>query len=72
VKKTAARAAPDSATANSTTAQSNPSNREDQSSGATDAAAILTAVDEDEEGAEEAQLPEAFDYHSDPEDGDES
>ena len=33
-----------------------------------DAAAVLTAVDEDDEGGEEAQVPEAFDYHSDPED----
>ena len=33
-----------------------------------DAAAVLTAVDEDEEGAEEAQLPEEFEYHSEGED----
>jgi 26S proteasome regulatory subunit N2 len=32
--------------------------------GAAAAAGVLTAVDEDEEGGEEAPLPEEFDYHS--------
>ncbi|KAK2809213.1 hypothetical protein FQN50_004049 [Emmonsiellopsis sp. PD_5] len=35
--------------------------------GAAAAAGVLTAVDEDEEGAEEAPVPEEFDYHSDAE-----
>lgn len=35
------------------------------SSGAAAAAGVLTAVDEDEEGAEEAPVPNEFDYHSD-------
>ncbi|OJD19903.1 hypothetical protein AJ78_00097 [Emergomyces pasteurianus Ep9510] len=33
--------------------------------GAAAAAGVLTAVDEDEEGAEEAPVPDEFDYHSD-------
>jgi len=37
--------------------------------GAAAAAGVLTAVDEDEEGTEEAPLPEEFDYHSDNEGG---
>lgn len=37
--------------------------------GAAAAAGVLTAVDEDEEGAEEAPLPEEFDYHTDNEGG---
>lgn len=36
--------------------------------GAAAAAGVLTAVDEDEEGGEEAPVPEEFDYHSDTED----
>lgn len=39
-------------------------------SGAAEAAGVLTAVDEDEEGAEEAELPKEFEYHSDGEGGD--
>ena len=38
-------------------------------SGAAAAAGVLTAVDEDEEGAEEAPVPEEFDYYSDNEGG---
>lgn len=38
-----------------------------QAGNANDAAAVLTAIDEDEEGGEEAQLPDEFDYYSDPE-----
>ena len=38
------------------------------SSGAAEAAGVLTAVDEDEEGGEEAEVPRDFEYHSDPED----
>jgi 26S proteasome regulatory subunit N2 len=38
--------------------------------GAAAAAGVLTAVDEDEEGAEEAPLPEEFDYHTDDEGAD--
>jgi 26S proteasome regulatory subunit N2 len=34
-------------------------------SGAAAAAGVLTAVDEDEEGAEEAPVPREFDYESD-------
>ena len=71
VKKAPAKAAPagDATAAEPVT----PNNRgeELQSSDFTDAAAILTAVDEDEEDAEEAQVPEAFDYYTDPEDADE-
>lgn len=37
--------------------------------GAAAAAGVLTAVDEDEEGAEEAEVPREFEYHSD-DDGD--
>ena len=33
--------------------------------GAAEAAGVLTAVDEDVEGGEEAELPREFDYHSD-------
>ena len=33
--------------------------------GAAEAAGVLTAVDEDDEGGEEAELPHDFDYHSD-------
>lgn len=33
--------------------------------GAAAAAGVLTAVDEDEEGAEEAECPRSFDYFSD-------
>jgi 26S proteasome regulatory subunit N2 len=39
--------------------------------GAAAAAGVLTAVDEDEEGAEEAPVPGEFDYHTDNEGGDE-
>lgn len=35
--------------------------------GAAAAAGVLTAVDEDEEGAEEAEVPREFEYHSDDE-----
>jgi 26S proteasome regulatory subunit N2 len=37
--------------------------------GAAAAAGVLTAVDEDEEGAEEAPVPSEFDYYSDGEGG---
>ena len=37
--------------------------------GAAEAAGVLTAVDEDGEGAEEAELPREFEYHSDGEGG---
>ena len=33
--------------------------------GAAEAAGVLTAVDEDDDGAEDAELPKEFDYHSD-------
>lgn len=33
--------------------------------GAAEAAGVLTAVDEDDEGGEEAELPHEFDYDSD-------
>ena len=39
--------------------------------GAAAAAGVLTAVDEDEEGGEEAPVPEEFDYHTDNEGGEE-
>jgi 26S proteasome regulatory subunit N2 len=38
--------------------------------GAAEAAGVLTAVDEDGEGSEEAELPREFEYHSDGEAGD--
>ncbi|KAI9871545.1 MAG: proteasome regulatory particle base subunit [Pleopsidium flavum] len=41
----------------------------EQNTGAAAAAGVLTAVDEDEEGAEEAELPREFDYRSDDEGG---
>lgn len=43
----------------------------DIGSGAAAAAGVLTAVDEDGEGDEEAGVPNAFDYFSDGEDEDE-
>lgn len=36
-------------------------------SGAAAAAGVLTAIDEDQEGDEEAPMPDAFDYHTDAE-----
>lgn len=39
--------------------------------GAAAAAGVLTAVDEDEDGAEEAQVPGEFDYFTDNEDEEE-
>lgn len=36
-----------------------------EAEGAAEAAGVLTAVDEDDEGGEEAELPHDFDYHSD-------
>ena len=33
--------------------------------GAAEAAGVLTAIDEDGEGAEEAEMPREFDYYSD-------
>jgi 26S proteasome regulatory subunit N2 len=42
--------------------------READESGAAAAAGVLTAVDEDEEGGEEAEVPEEFEYFSDNED----
>lgn len=66
VKKAPARAVPDSASANTSSA----TNTEREEHVPDGAAAILTAVDEDEEGGEEAQLPEPFDYWSDQDDVD--
>jgi 26S proteasome regulatory subunit N2 len=43
----------------------------DIGSGAAAAAGVLTAVDEDGEGDEEATVPNAFDYFSDGEDEEE-
>lgn len=40
-------------------------------SGAAAAAGVLTAVDEDEEGGEEAEVPKDFEYFSDNEDEEE-
>lgn len=40
-------------------------------SGAADAAGVLTAVDEDEDGGEEAPLPREFDYYTSDDEGDE-
>jgi len=37
----------------------------EQTSGAAEAAGVPTAVDEDDEGGEEAELPHEFDYYSD-------
>lgn len=41
-----------------------------ETGGAAEAAGVLTAVDEDGEGSEEAELPREFEYHSDGEAGD--
>lgn len=41
----------------------------DQGAGAAAAAGVLTAVDEDEEGAEEAPVPNEFEYQTDNEEG---
>lgn len=38
-----------------------------QGTGASEAAAVLNAVDEDEEGGEEAEVPRDFEYFSDEE-----
>ena len=38
-----------------------------RSSGAADAAGVLTAIDEDTEDGEEAQCPGEFEYHTDAE-----
>lgn len=40
--------------------------------GAAEAAGVLTAVDEDEEGGREADVPEAFEYFTDNEEEEES
>ena len=40
-----------------------------ETGGAAEAAGVLTAVDEDGEGAEEAEVPREFEYHSDGEGG---
>ena len=40
-----------------------------EAGGAAEAAGVLTAIDEDGEGMEEAELPREFDYHSDGEGG---
>ena len=37
----------------------------EETGGAAEAAGVLTAIDEDAEGAEEAELPQEFDYYSD-------
>lgn len=39
--------------------------------GAAEAVGVLTAVDEDGEGVEEAEVPKEFDYHSDEHEGEE-
>lgn len=39
--------------------------RTQEGGGAAEAVGVLTAVDEDEEGGEEAPVPNEFDYHSD-------
>lgn len=52
-------------TANQTRPQTPAQGASTVDGGAAAAAGVLTAVDEDEEGAEEAPLPEEFDYHSD-------
>ena len=67
VKKTTPRTASDNTATRASTTDNEPQNQ--QTAVTTDAAAILTAVDEDEEGVEEAQMPEEFDYHSDGEGG---
>ncbi len=41
--------------------------REGPEVGAGNAAGVLTAVDEDEDGGDEAELPGEFDYHSEQE-----
>ncbi len=46
-------------------AQGQAAGDDDDASGAAEAAGVLTAVDEDEEGAEDAELPDEFDYISD-------
>lgn len=41
------------------------SNTQQGESGAAEAVGVLTAIDEDGEGGEEAEVPRDFDYHSD-------
>lgn len=51
-----------------TTRQAQEANVQESSNeaeGAAEAVGVLTAVDEDVEGGEEAELPHDFDYHSD-------
>lgn len=69
VKKPQTRAAPGGVDAPASGAQAQPQTPEQSSGGHADAAAVLTAVDEDEEGVEEAEMPEEFEYHSDGEGG---
>lgn len=69
VKKPQTRAAPGGAAGQGPAAEQRPQTPEQPSTGHADAAAVLTAVDEDEEGVEEAEMPEEFDYHSDGEGG---
>lgn len=45
--------------------------RTQESGGAAEAVGVLTALDEDEEGADEAPVPTEFDYHSDEPQGEE-
>lgn len=68
IKEAAPRPAPDAAAPQTPVANTD---RDEPQRGAGDAAAVLMAVDEDDEAGEEAQIPEAFDYYTDAEDGDE-
>lgn len=52
-------------------AQSADETAREEGGGAAEAAGVLTAVDEDGEGAEDAELPKEFEYHSDGHEGDE-
>ena len=61
-------AAPQDPAATGTTRQQQDVNMQEstnEAEGAAEAAGVLTAVDEDDEGGEEAELPHEFDYHSD-------
>ena len=60
-------AAPGQPTQDQSSASNAPQTPAPAESGAAAAAGVLTAIDEDEEGGEEAPLPDEFDYRSDSE-----
>lgn len=64
-KVTQAAAAPETVQARAAAALSQGQAVREETTGAAEAAGVLTAIDEDGEGEEDAELPRAFEYHSD-------